>query len=99
MVSYTFDTLPELTAEDEAALKRLADMPDDQIDVSDIPETTKADWAGAVRGKFYRPRKAQMTARLDADVIAWLKAPGRGYQTRMNAILRKAMLADLKSGE
>ena len=55
--------------------------------------------ANAVRGKFYRPVKAQVTARLDADVLAWLKAGGQGYQTRMNAILRRAMLADLKAGE
>ncbi len=99
MVSYTFDTLPKMTPEREAALKLLAEMPDDQIDFSDIPETTEADWTNAVRGDLYRPRKAQVTARLDADVIAWLKAGGQGYQTRMNAILRKAMLAALKPGE
>jgi uncharacterized protein (DUF4415 family) len=99
MVSYTFDTLPPRTPEREAALKRLADMPDDEIDFSDIREMSEAEWANAVRGKFYRPVKAQVTARLDADIIAWLKAGGQGYQTRMNAILRRAMLADLKPGE
>ena len=99
MVRYTFDTLPALTPEDHARLKRLSEMTDDQIDTSDIPELTDAFWANAVRGKFYRPRKAQVTARLDADIIAWLKAGGQGYQTRMNAILRRAMLAALKAGE
>ena len=99
MVRYTRETLPALTEEDHIRLKRLAEIPDDQIDYSDIPELTDAFWANAVRGKFYRPVKAQVTARLDADVLAWLKAGGQGYQTRMNTILRRAMLADLKAGE
>ena len=99
MVRYTRETLPALTEEDHIQLKRVAEMPDDQIDYSDSPELTDAFWANAVRGKFYRPVKAQVTARLDADVLAWLKAGGQGYQTRMNAILRRAMLADLKAGE
>jgi uncharacterized protein (DUF4415 family) len=34
--------------------------------------------------------------RLDADVIAWLRRQGKGYQTRLNALLRGAMLKDLK---
>jgi uncharacterized protein (DUF4415 family) len=41
---------------------------------------------------FYRPVKKQITARVDADVLAWLKSQGKGYQSRMNAILRDAML-------
>ena len=49
------------------------------------------------RGRFYRPVKRQITARLDADVLAWLKAEGKGYQTRMNTILRREMTAALKA--
>lgn len=94
-VNYTLETLPEPTPERLAELKRLEAMPDDQIDTSDAPELTDKQWAEAVRGRFYRPVKQQVTARLDADVLAWLKAGGRGYQTRMNAILRRAMLKDL----
>ncbi len=48
------------------------------------------------RGHFYRPIKRQVTARLDADVLAWLKSGGQGYQTRMNAILRSVMLKEIK---
>jgi uncharacterized protein (DUF4415 family) len=59
------------------------------IDLSDIPEVT--DWSKAVVGKFYRPIKKSLTIRLDADVLAWLKRQGRGYQTRINGILRGAM--------
>jgi uncharacterized protein (DUF4415 family) len=69
-----------------AALKR---MKDDAIDTSDIPETS--DWSKAMVGKFYRPIKKPLTIRLDADVLAWLKSQGRGYQTRINALLRGAM--------
>jgi uncharacterized protein (DUF4415 family) len=41
---------------------------------------------------MYRPVKVTLTCRLDADIVAWLKQEGKGYQTRLNAILRQAML-------
>lgn len=94
MVEYTLDTLPELTEERRKELARLDALPADQIDTSDIPELSDEQWNEAVRGRFYRPIKQQITARLDADVLAWLKAGGQGYQTRMNAILRRAMMAE-----
>ncbi len=62
---------------------------DREIDLTDIPEVT--DWSKAVVGRFYRPVKKSLTIRLDADVLAWLKGQGRGYQTRINGILRQAM--------
>lgn len=96
MVEYTPDTLPKLTEDRRKELVKLDALPVDQIDTSDIPELTNEKWAGANRGRFYRPIKQQITARLDADVLAWLKAGGQGYQTRMNAILRRAMLAESK---
>ena len=73
-------------------LKALANRPDSEINYSDIPASTRKDWAGAVRGKFYRPIKQQLTVRIDADVLAWLKSYGKGYQSRLNAILRSVML-------
>jgi uncharacterized protein (DUF4415 family) len=94
MVSYTLDKLPPITPEDEARLKAVFERPDSEIDLSDIPEWTAEDFKNAVRGKYYRPVKAQVTTKLDADVIAWLKAGGKGYQTRMNAILRREMLKE-----
>ncbi|HGC2508430.1 TPA: BrnA antitoxin family protein, partial [Escherichia coli] len=42
----------------------------------------------------YRPLKTQASVRIDADVMEWLKRPSKGYQTRLNAILREAMLRD-----
>jgi len=70
-------------------LETLATMPDEEIDTSDIPEIT--DWSKAVVGRFYRPVKETVTIRLDADVLHWLKTGGKGYQTRVNTILRAVM--------
>ncbi len=96
-VGYTLQTLPPLTTRQRANLKALARRPDSEIDTSDIPELTDEQFKNAVRGRFYRPIKQQITARVDADVLAWLKSQGKGYQARMNAILRREMLASLKS--
>jgi uncharacterized protein (DUF4415 family) len=76
----------------EAELKALEAMGDEGIDYSDIPRRT--DWSGAVAGRFYRPIKKPLTVRIDVDVLAWLRAKGAGYQTRMNGILRDAMLVE-----
>lgn len=70
-------------------LAALAALRDDEIDLTDLPEVL--DWSGAVVGKYYRPLKKSLTIRLDADVLAWLKSQGRGYQTRINHLLRTAM--------
>jgi uncharacterized protein (DUF4415 family) len=93
MVSYTLETLPPVTDEQRARMRRLAARPDSEIDTSDIPEWTDEQWKNAVRGDLYRPVKRQITARVDADVLDWLKAQGKGYQSRINAILRREMLA------
>lgn len=85
-----------LTARQKKQLAALAALPDDQIDTSDIPELPADAWKNAVRGKFYRPLKQAISMRLDADVIAWLKKPGKGYQTRANQILRQRMLRDTR---
>ena len=79
-----------LTAEKRTTLRRLADRPDSLIDFSDIPEIRQLP-SDAVIGKFYRPKKQSVTMRLDADVLAWLKASGDGYQTRVNTYLRELM--------
>lgn len=51
-------------------------------------------------GSLYRPIKKAVTLRLDADVLAWFKKPGRGYQTRINRALRDVMMEERKdSGE
>jgi uncharacterized protein (DUF4415 family) len=77
-------------------LARLARQPDTTIDFSDIPPLTDKFWRNAMQNPFYRPIKQQLTLRLDADVIAWLRSQGKGYQTRANALLREAMLRALR---
>ena len=72
-------------------------MKDEDIDFSDIPE--KLDWSNAVVGKFYRPVKKSLTIRIDADVLAWIKDGGKGYQTRINSYLREAMKRSRKQAQ
>jgi uncharacterized protein (DUF4415 family) len=84
----------KLKRKQERELRALASMDDGEIDFSDAPEMK--DWRGAVVGKFYRPIKKSLTIRLDADVLAWLRAGGSGYQTRINRLLRTAMAQRLR---
>ncbi len=76
----------DVRASEIRALRR---MKDSEIDTTDIAPSL--DWSQAVVGKFYRPIKKPLTIRLDADVVAWFKGQGSGYQTRINALLRNAM--------
>jgi uncharacterized protein (DUF4415 family) len=79
----------KVTRKQAREIRTLTTIRDQDIDLSDLPEVR--DWREAVVGKFYRPIKKPLTIRLDADVLAWLKAPGRGYQTRINNLLRTVM--------
>ena len=94
MVKHKRGAPSTLDVQHEAELKALANKSDEDIDYSDIPPSSDEQWSNAERGKFYRPLKTQASVRLDADVMEWLKRPGKGYQTRLNAILREAMLRD-----
>jgi uncharacterized protein (DUF4415 family) len=86
-----------LTKRQRRDIALLAAKPDSGIDYSDIPRLTEEFWSNAVRNPFYRPIKRQLTVRLDADVIAWLRRQGKGYQTRLNHLLRAAMLKDVNA--
>ncbi|WP_321474906.1 BrnA antitoxin family protein [uncultured Paludibaculum sp.] len=79
----------KLTAKQKSEIEVLTKLPDDKINTSDIPEAVFTDQA--VVGKFYRPIKKPISVRLDADVLAWLKHSGPGYQRRINDILRREM--------
>lgn len=78
--------LTKKQAKEIRALKRIKDK---DIDLSDAPEVVHA--GEGVVGRFYRPIKKSLTIRIDADVLAWVKAQGSGYQTRINGYLREAM--------
>ena len=83
-------TSRKLTKEQKAEIAALANLSDENINTTDIPEIL--DWSGAKRGLLYRPVKQQITLRLDADVVVWFKATapdGHGYQTEINRVLRE----------
>jgi len=86
---YLLETLPPVSKEE---LERIDAIKDEDIDCSDIPEVT--DFSGFrpwQERKMFKPIKQTITCKLDADIVAWLKQDGKGYQTRLNAILRQAM--------
>jgi uncharacterized protein (DUF4415 family) len=89
----------KLTATQKRELANLAARPDSEIDYSDIPPMTEKFWRNAVRNPFYRPRKQQVTLRIDADILAWLRQQGKGYQSRLNSVLRTAMIEHLRRKE
>ena len=95
---------PKLTARQKAELAKLAELPDDQIDTSDIPEITDPEvWESAVQGLFYKPPKVQITLRLDADVLEWFRQDAvdgkSNYQTAINAALRKHVMEMVKQAD
>ena len=69
------------------APEELATLKDSDIDFSDIPELDDTFWSRA-RVVLPEGSKTQLTLRLDSDLVDWFRAGGRGYQTRMNAVLR-----------
>jgi uncharacterized protein (DUF4415 family) len=97
IVRFDLNSIPPLTEAQRQNLKLLATRPDTEIGSTDAPEMTEEQWRIAERRHFYRPVKRQITARVDADVLDWLKAQGKGYQSRINAILRREMLEAAKS--
>ena len=86
-----------LTRRQKENPKQIAEIKDENIDFSDIPELTDEWFARAVRGKFYRPVKEIVSIRLDKDVLAFYRSQGAGYQTRINDTLRAAMQAALSA--
>jgi len=79
------------TNESRTDWKRLAEMSDADIDFSDIPELD-AEFFRNAKVRMPRTKKA-VSLRLDQDVLTWFRKQGRGYQTRMNAVLRTYMQA------
>jgi uncharacterized protein (DUF4415 family) len=82
-----------ISRKSETDLKRIDAMKDEDIDLSDIPEVTAEMFARAVLRRNFKPipRKKQLTLRIDSDVVEWYKKQGRGYQTRINSLLRAYM--------
>lgn len=85
--------MDKISERQKRELRAIARLKDEEIETSDIPEIQ--DWSGAIVGRFYRPAQQAVTLRLDADVLAWLKSQGTGYQARINRLLRQAMDQEL----
>jgi uncharacterized protein (DUF4415 family) len=75
--------------------KRLNSMTDENIGTSDIPAVMPEMFAKAIvyHGIKVKARKAQLTLRVDQDILTWFKSRGHGYQTQINALLRAYMEA------
>jgi len=70
-----------ITDEMRAELRALKNRKPDLTDPEHLEMT---DWSNAVRGKFYRPRKQQVTLRIDMPVLEWFKKNSKRYQTLIN---------------
>lgn len=86
--------LPALTPAQKQELEQLKKQ---EVDMSDIAELDEAFFQTAMKNPFYKVKKSSTTIRLDNDVLSWLKSQGKGYQTRINQILREAMLHALQA--
>jgi uncharacterized protein (DUF4415 family) len=79
----------------ETDWERVRNMKDEDIDLSDIPELTPEFFVNGIVRKGLKPvpRKNQLTLRIDQDVIEFFKQEGKGYQTKINQLLRAYMEA------
>ena len=79
----------------ETDWERVRNMRDEDIDLSDLPEVTPEMFASAIVRKNFKPipPKQQLTLRIDDDVVEFFRKQGRGYQTKINQLLRAYMEA------
>lgn len=84
----------DLKRKSETDWDRLDSMRDEDIDLSDIPEMREEFFKNATL--VMPERKSSVTLRLDREVIEWFKSQGKGYQTRMNAVLKAYVKAQRK---
>ena len=88
--TYSAIDFPPLTEEQKRELENLSNMSDAEIDLSDIPE-------GRGDGQFYYYRsmkipKNDIHTQIDVDNLVWLKKDGKGFQARLNAVIRWARM-------
>ena len=96
-VKFKLDPKKPPTAAQRKRLAAVAEMPDAEIDYSDIPRQSQpVQWtrpSALIPGE----NKQQITLRLDADVVSFFKRTGKRYQSRINAALREYVNAHRKS--
>ena len=94
--------LPKLTADQKRQLEYTANLPDDQIDTSDLPELTDEQLRNRTVYINLVPvpgtKKKSVTIRLDDDMVKWFKKQGKGWQTKMNWVLRLYFASHRKTG-
>ncbi len=71
----------------EKTARELAEMPDSEIDYSDIPDLTGDFWK-YLKILHNTSPKQMISFRADKEVVDWFKSQGKGYQSYMNAVLR-----------
>lgn len=87
-VRYTPPPAAPISAAERKRLLAQSETDEDAIDFTDIPASTDTTWDNAVRGRFYRPVKQQVTLRLDSNILDWFKRhTPKGYQTDINRVL------------
>ena len=79
-----------ISRKSQTDLERVDKISDKDIDFSDNPEVTPEMFAKSIVRKGLKPagRKTQVTLRIDEDVLSWFKKQGKGYQTRINSLLK-----------
>lgn len=85
--------LPKLSAEEIAEIMNFQNK-----DFSDCPKQTAKELAmfrphSELREGMYKPTKTDVHLKIDSDVLEWFKRQGKGYQTKINAILRQVYIA------
>lgn len=90
---------PKLTEDQRRQLAYIDSLPDDQIDTSDLPQLP-ADYKGPTYIGLFPgfATKKSVTIRLDDDMVKWFKKQGKGWQTKMNWVLRLYFASHRKTG-
>lgn len=98
MKKISLDDVKKMEPLSDERLKEIDDFPEDFSD-EEAPSLTdeqlsKFEKARSLHPEWYKPVKTTITIRLDKDVVEKYKSMGKGYQTRINADLRKALNLD-----
>lgn len=83
---------PPMTDEEKKMIEKLEAMPENEIDFSDIPESKSNSSGGFYYFQSLKMPKTDIHTKIDNDNLEWLKQTGKGYQTRLNNVLRWARL-------
>jgi uncharacterized protein (DUF4415 family) len=86
-----------MSSEREKELAALTAMSEEAIDLEGSPEVRE--WTAAERGRFFRPRKKQISIRMDMDLLHWFRAQPGPYQTRINEACREYMRRRRQGGQ